>query len=88
MDHPCDFDTDCYAWRCGDCQSNGKCGCPPEAVRFTQSLPMYVVNTDRLHEEWSALLDRLVLNGTIKRTWSSNEGVLELPKNTEICYVS
>ncbi|CAE7188788.1 hypothetical protein P3342_008999 [Pyrenophora teres f. teres] len=31
MDHPCDFDTDCYAWRCGNCQSNGKCGCPPEA---------------------------------------------------------
>ncbi|KAH9882700.1 hypothetical protein J1614_000065 [Plenodomus biglobosus] len=31
LDHPCDFDTDCYAWRCGACKSNKKCECPPES---------------------------------------------------------
>ncbi|KAF2123508.1 hypothetical protein P153DRAFT_328079 [Dothidotthia symphoricarpi CBS 119687] len=32
LDLGCDFDTDCYGWRCGDCSSSFKCGCPPEAV--------------------------------------------------------
>ncbi|KAH7399416.1 hypothetical protein BKA66DRAFT_565495 [Pyrenochaeta sp. MPI-SDFR-AT-0127] len=31
MDHPCDFDTNCFAWRCGACGTNRKCECPPES---------------------------------------------------------
>lgn len=67
-DYACSFNTDCYAWRCGDCMAPGRCTCPPEGCAAMK----------RLTDEQRGLMSSAYMAGMMAMAGSDASAALQM----------